>query len=308
MRGAVATMSRFMALSNPPKVSECVKVLADRRLTQGSDAYRVDETIMHLVRAYTRNFLRVSGCFDPKQPESHNLSRAKNAAGTSDRHKFAVKCLGDTIATAALVKELAFSESPLNEDNSFHSADLGSGTGVLSVGAAIAGLRAGASKVILNIVDCEDLTLEMAADTLHSVGNHVQCRPIYGDITELRTYDALDVPRVRMWISETISDGTPPLKIVKGKVIFTEVGTHRHDIDPFPQVVACLTKKVPELAELVTGGRVRMFPDIFNGLYQPGDKNVLRLLTSKSHSTHGPLGSVGYDFRKYAPFNTDSRW
>lgn len=297
-----------MALSNPPKVSECVKVLADRRLTSGPDAYRVDETIMHLVRAYTRNFLRVSGCFNPKDPDWYGLSRAKNAAGTSDRHKFAVRCLGDTIATAALVKELAFSDPPINADDSFESADLGSGTGVLSVGAAIAGLRAGAKEVILNIIDCEDLTLEMATDTLHSVGNNVRCRPMFCDITDLRTYDALQIERVRLWMSETISDGTPPLKIVNGKVIFTEHGTHRHDIDPFPQVIECLTQKVPELSELVRGGRVRMFPDIFNGLYQPGDKNALRLLTSKSHSTHGPLASVGYDFRKYEPFHNDSRW
>lgn len=296
-----------MPLSTLPAVAESVALLADVGRTPGPDAPHVDRAVMQLVQAYTRNFLLVSGCHRAGESPTQHLQRAKGL-GESARSRFAVRCLGDETATSAITKELAFADVPLNEDGSFESADLGCGTAVLSIGAAIAGLRAGAESVILNIVDCEDAMLEIAADTLDTVRNDVKIRPICGDITENPPYDSLDVTRIRQWITETISNGTPRLVVKNGKVIFTEPGTHRHDIDPFPQVVECLMKKVPELPELVTGGRVRMFPDIFNGLYQPGDKNVLRLLTSNSHSTHGPLASVGWDFRRYATIHDDSRW
>ena len=297
-----------MACIELPILEECVRQLADTEAMPDARSEKVDKAVMQLVQAYTRCFLHISGYVDDRRLPGRGLLQAKNGADSA-RHKFALRCLGDVNSTAALIKELAFTDVPLNTDGSFESADLGAGTGVLSVGAAIAALRKGAERIILNIVDIEEPLLEAAAEALGSAGNAITCVPVSGDITERRPYDDIDVRRVRFWISETISDGTPPMILVGNRVIWTERGSHRWDIDPFPAVTDRLTERMPEFSELVQTGRARMFPDIFNDQFRPGNHNALRLPSSESHRTHGPLGTVGWDFIKHNLLSRAStRW
>ncbi len=285
-----------MTLSTPPKVSECVRLLADRRRMPDAQAHRADETVLALVKEYSRHFAVVSGDQrSENDPFWYSLERVKNSTD-SKRERCAISCLADTNATAALVKEIAFTDVPLNEDGSFASADLGAGTGVLSVGAAIAALRSGASEILLKIVDIESDLLTRAAETLSCIGNHVECEPHLGDIAQIPVYTRLDSKSVRYWISETISQGTPTVKIMGGRAFWIDQGDHHVDLDPFPFVVEHLTKTVPDLPEMLKQGRARMFPDIFTGQYRPGVGDALRLASSKSHQTHGPLGNVGRDF------------
>ncbi len=289
-------MSNPMTYTQPPKVSECVRILADRRRTPDAHAHKVDETILALVQSFSRHFAMVAGDQRAeKEPFWHALDRVKNRAD-SMREKCAISCLADTNATAALVKEIAFTPVPLNEDGSFVSVDLGAGTGVLSVGAAIAGLRSDAAEIILKIVDIESDLLERARKTLGCVGNHVEIESHVGDIAQRPVYTQFNPHRVRYWISETISQGTPQAKVIEGHVVWLEQGTHRAELDPYPYVIHHLTQMLPDLPELLAHGRSRLFPDLFTGQYHPGVHEALQLTSSKSHQQHGPLGTVGRDF------------
>jgi hypothetical protein len=290
--------------------SECVRLLADRRRMPDARAYKADETVLALVQGFSRHFADIAkDRHSPADPFWYRMDRVKNSM-ESKREQCAVACLADTNATAALVKEIAFTDVPLNEDGSFESVDLGAGTGILSVGAAIAGLRAGASRILLHLVDEEKGILDLANRTVGCIGNHVEHEIHADDIIEPFVYTArFDPERVRFWISETISQGTPPMQIVHDRVIWLEPGTHRSDLDPFPHVVHQLTSTVTDFPELIREGRAVMFPDIINDRYRPGHHAALQLLSSKSHAQHGPLESVGKDFfRLNHDQSAASRW
>lgn len=297
-----------MPSSRLPKVADCIRQLADKRRTPDAHAHRSNETVLNLVRAYARHFAFVCGQVKKYESVDDSLERCRHAFNENNRQGMAIRCLQDLNATAALVKELANTDVAVNDDASCHTVDLGAGTGVLSVGAAIAGIRSGAKQVILHVVDCESALLQKTTQALQSIGNHVQIISHDADIIEPDIYQKIDSSYVRFWISETISSGTPPVKIFRDRMIWPERGTYRHDVDPFPAVTNHLARYVPDFVECVQKGYTKFFPDCINGEYQPGAMNVLRLHSSHSHRTHGPLKTVGQDFHRLNPENEYFRW
>ncbi len=269
-------------------LADCTRALMNTRKFPDHNAHKVNEAIVELVMAYQGKFESTS---------------CKTVAREDSRHKrgyeIAIGCLGDTAATAAVMKELIFTTVKLNDDGSYEAADLGMGTGILSLGAAIAGVRAGAASVIVHGVEHDGELCLKADEVLRSAGNDLEFSILKENILRSAAFDLIEaeLENIRFWVSETINSGTPAFTIYPDNTISQPwyVG----DVDPYPDVVRQLLRHVPQFKKRVRDAEVAFFPDLINGYYKPHEKGgTLQLRTSKSHAKHARLNRVGKDFYK----------
>ncbi len=288
-----------MSPYRPPRLSEQIRALANARRFPGPEAYGADRAIMDLVETYQALYAESVGA---------KRSRTLDHVPHLDQHRYvADACLHDSAATAALIKELLFLPVAPNADGSFGAADLGTGTGVLALGATIAGLRAGAERVTVYASDIHPHLLMRASQALSHVGNRVRFEMLRGDIRDPAFLSLIPASDVRLWVSETINGATPRLDITEDDVVAAEQG-YVFAPDPYPQVLRALARAVPGFVQSIREKRSHLFPDAINGDYLPDARGgKLRLATSISHAEHGPLGTIGRDFRKLAKAGR-SRW
>lgn len=200
------------AYATDQRLEVAFSLLADPHAIRGPEDPAADTFVYALVEEYKHRLL---GRIDKSYPhcdDPHLAVRTQRQIETL-RHRFALRCLKDVRSSAALVKEIAFADPPLNADDTFHAADLGTGTGVLAVGEAIAGLRSGARTAVLHMVDTERFLLNAAATSVATLDPRIQCRPQVADITEPSLYRDLPLNDIRFWVTETISQGLPPASL-----------------------------------------------------------------------------------------------
>ncbi len=267
----------------------CTRELANARKFPDHNAYKVNEMIVDLVTNYQTIFSELNANARKRLDSKKRFS-----------HDIALGCLKDTAATAAIMKELIFTHVNLNDDGSYEAADLGSGTGILCLGAAIAGMRAGARSIVVHGVDHNEEHFISAYQTLKRAGNHLEFSMLKENLFHPSAFDLIEgeLENIRFWISETINSATPSVTIDDDETV-SIASPYVRDVDPYPDVVKLLLQHVPDFVKDVRGGKTAFFPDVINGLYKPAESGgTLQLLTSKSHAQHGPLNRIGRDFLK----------
>ena len=227
-----------------------------------------------------------------------------------------IQCLSDIRSTAALVKEIAFTpEAQGLEGRSFTSADLGSGTGILSAAAALHGIRNDAKEIICTGIESQKNAVENSKQILHSldVGDLyiIQCDlrivDMYAEIFSFPIF-------VNYWISETFTIDTPEMEVTTEGLALPNMNLDKanHQIinsctDPIMHVLLGMLS-VPGFLESIRNGDAQLFPNIICGHYKPHHERegTIRLLTSKDSQI--PIHQVGQDFSQFEDIGTQRRW
>ncbi len=231
---------------------------------------------------------------------------------------FAVYCAAEIQGTASMAREIMFQKAQNTRDAKSHTAaDFGTGTGILLGAGLLQGLRQGKTAVTGYGFDSQSKCVTNAQRVLDLMtGTRSQVE--LANITDAATYDVFrDVPALRVgigggmteatkavpvdaWISETVSEMTPPMVIYQGQLL--DGGSWLTEwllkgSDPFPTVLQKLLG-LKQFLKNMKGGRATMFPNLISGDYMPtGESGWIRLHTDP-RKEHIPLSEVGGDLRE----------
>lgn len=307
-----------------------VDELSDRRLDVEKHREKVNGLVMCLVIQYLGEYLKVPSRY-PR--EIGKVSRQKkeemkakrigenyaqrmimgalvgdpNAGKTGDDSP-GLDCLMDTPATAALFKEIAFSDR-FEKHGYFVGADFGSGTGILTLATAIAGRRSGSATPFTIGLDREEAAIKRSTEVLPGLINSKEVLMQLVNIRNPGLVTALfqDVP-LSLWVSETISNHTPDMRISAGRLNYTKFDIYSQNmqattvaLDPYYEILSNTLIERPSFEQDVQRARTAMFPNLLNGDYVPnGEKGgTLKLHSSPTPNTATPLAKVGFEFTSY---------
>ncbi len=255
-----------------------------------------------------------------KTLEGKEISRVCNAAfegkveGTSDA--FGVQCLADIQGTAGLFKEIAFGgKFEIETHGEFIGADLGSGTGILGAAIAIAGIRAGARKTMISMVEGQKNAVDNSRRVVSQIdGVHFDL--LQADLRDQRIYRLMYAPplRVGYWVSETFGHTTPKLVSISEREIVWGSGAEvsmfiSGALDPYADVLHNLMQHTPSFYQRVRQGKAALFPDPINGKFLPDNSNSK--ITLNTEAERGPilLREVRNEFERFEDFNvSNTRW
>lgn len=287
----------FDALSNPS-------------LNFQADRQEVNERVLNFVLKYAGRYLDIS--LDTlKDVRLRLMEVLEQELVKGEGDSLALQCLGDFGKTAAIFKEIAFHDG-FKKEEPFLGIDFGSGSGILMPAIAIAAKRQGIDPKILGI-EKEVKCIENAKRVLNGeLDLNVDFKrtdlSIPSNIKEVLEAQA---QHLRFWVSETIAGGSPILnpdkpnagvtqKLIRSRIL-DRIHNRPGDPDPFPEVIYGTLQAIPDFKERIKRGEIAMFPDLFNGLYDPRSSifrsPTLQLKTGKNHPHN--LNFVEYEFRPF---------
>lgn len=218
---------------------------------------------------------------------------------------FPLSCHGDIRKTAALFKEIAFSDAFLQGNpKRYTGLDLGSGTGILTLAALMMGRRLGIENVLCIGIEQRGLSVSRSRQALKKLS----CKEVNIVQTDLMKEGLLErlMRSPTAWVSETIlghtEHSTPRLDLEREDLGLTDIERRKQlnqrKSDPFVLLLQKTIELMPEFAEKVRAGKIVMFPDVFNGLYRPNKHNsTLRLRTGTDEPLK--LHEIGKEFEEY---------
>lgn len=301
------------------KLGSFVNDLSDPTLDFQRDREDVNRLVLNLVMGYMAEYLnmemarisdvrneiarRVQECEELVDSERARYLMGKSIPGDE---LFPLECAADIPATAALVKEIIFNDG-FERGDSFCAVDLGSGTGILSLAAYIAGRRAEVEKILVVAGEMQSSAVVKSRKALNAVDPDA-FRVQRVDITAPSLMQAFDDVPLSFLISETINSDVPECWVVANRLYFSDdyiLDRYRKEhrfSDPFPDVMMNVSKNRPTFVRDVLDGRTALFPDVINGLYIPDDSRRATLQLKTGMSGMHLLSNVGQEFRKYSRY------
>ncbi len=229
---------------------------------------------------------------------------------------FAVNCLTDLRATAAVFKEIALNEK-FEKKDAFLGMDFGSGSGILSAAMAVSALRSGARKSIIVMLELLPRAVERSSRTVHSIGD-IDWNTHRLNICEEGLYQRFGPygPFLSHCVSETINSNTREVASLSPTNVQWKEGKHRGGggnwIDPYEHVLQHLLKHFVGFYDRVRTGKTAFFPDIINGKLIPaqqGHRSAKLSLDTAPSAKHIPLRKVGSEFDAFQVFESGmKRW
>ncbi len=321
-----------------------VDELSDRKLDVNRHREHVNKVVMSVVIQYLGQCLKVPSR-DPREigkktrerkaaikekriRENFGQKMVENAlkgdehSGRTHDDSPGLHCLMDTAASAALFKEVAFTDRFV-APGQFFGIDLGSGTGILTLATAIAGRRSGVQSYTVGL-DRETDSVRQSTEILSRLLSQREFIIQAADIRMPGLLNAVfnGLP-LSLWVSETISVLTPSMKIQNGDLTRTGAPDDLHSLmvqvinnvmDPYFEVLSSTMKDLPRFLGDVQQGVTAMFPNLVNEDYKPDEKRggTLKLRTSSSPQTSLPLARVGREFAIFeqpvAESISDEKW
>lgn len=276
----------------------------------------VNELVSSLVIKYIQQYFWASDVWEWLNMLEERLEQWWgwwNLINTPVNESYTLECLWSVSQTSAIMKEIIFHDW-YETDGEFRSCDLGSGTGILSLGAYVSWLRKGLKKWKIHLMDHEKVSLEKSIEVLKAiVWPSFEVHGILGNITKSQELKQIGEDKIQFWISETIGMGTPRFSInpTTGKPRMKKEDLEFYKsiraIDPFPEVVANIVTRNPDLESDIKSWKVALFPDHITGLYKP---NLNRSTLDLKTSWKGPqrLWDIGQEFDYIIPFDAHRRW
>lgn len=307
-----------------------VDELSNRRLDVEKHREQVNGIVMSLVIQYLGEYLKVPsrdpreiGKVSRRKKEEMKAKRTRENsaqrmiigamqgdpdAGKSRDDAPGLDCLMDTATTAALFKELVFTER-FEKNGQFVGADFGSGTGILTLATAIAGRRSGAQRPFTIGLDREETSVKRSTELLSRL---VMPQEVLMQAVDVRSPGLISalfqgLP-ISLWVSETISDLTPAMRITDGRLVYASCDDHalvvqvlNSAIEPYFEVLANTLTERPTFEKEVRMGRTAMFPNLVNGDYVPDEKKggTLKLRSSPLPNKASPLSRLSFEFTSY---------
>ncbi|MCK5611700.1 hypothetical protein KAR91_58065 [Candidatus Pacearchaeota archaeon] len=307
--------------TNSP-MEEDFEKLCDPRLSFDVDREEVNELILNLVIKYTAEYLSVKGdsiqvirrkiAYLVNLGNAIKLEKAKSELGDDN---FSMNCLSDIRQTSAVFKEIAFSDR-FKAREGFIGLDIGCGTGILMPAMAIAAKRKGIGDVFCTGIERVERAVAQSRNPLTRLLGDENYAVIQGDALGDSLFKMLfEARRPDFWVSETIGRNTPPIDLSR-----SDFGLDPNEImarykyerngDPFVEVLGKSMNEIDDFPEGVIRGRMGMFPDIFNGFYQPNRENSFLFLETGVDSQNPlRLEEVGIEFEEYEDFGiSQKRW
>ncbi len=305
--------------------------LTDPELQFDSHREQVNELVLNLVIKYLAKYLniqsksiaevraKIKSAIDESYEENKRLkpalgSNAENIHGFNQGvDAYPLQCHGDIRKTAAIFKEIAFSDKFREGDvpNEFYGLDFGSGTGVLTLAMAIMARRLGSESVRCIGVEQRELTVKRARNAIKKiVGKDVSF--VRSDIFSNGKLEDLLARQPHAWVSETIQSGTPELDLdIRGFGLGGKEKRQQSKMrysDPFVLLLHATMSKMPDFRRLVESGEIFMFPNVFNELYTPNyNHSMLRLRTGPDERLLLPR--AGKEFEEYEDLDVSgNRW
>lgn len=218
----------------------------------------------------------------------------------------ALACLLDVHTSAALFREIAFAKQRSKPNETTVGADFGSGTGILTVAAAVAAVRNGVKATIYGfeknptLIARSQMTIDSMTSDLssHGIDVCIESADIIND-EPYRRIVSTGLP-LRYWISETFNRGIPSPTVQEGKLVWPEYFAKFKKLahllsDPFVDVVQQSVKHFPNLIEDVQNGRTVAFPDFVRGGLE-SNRHSARLRIA---GTLRNFSDIGTDFEEF---------
>ncbi len=224
-------------------------------------------------------------------------------------HAFPFECLVDIRSTGAVFKEIAGNDG-FSTDGAFRGLDFGTGTAILALAIAIAAKRKEISDILVVGVDVRELAVINARQALEKIlGDEVKI--IEGDLMKRGVLKkVLKKYPPTYWVSETISDNTPPL--ILNLFNLGVIDKYHSEIervnDPLVGLLSGTVQHDPEFFNKVLRREIAMFPDPVHNLYRPNKlKSTLTLKTGSGKPLL--LDRVGEEFEDYEDLEVNQkRW
>lgn len=229
----------------------------------------------------------------------------------------ALQCLADVRSTAAIFKEVAFSDRFQKEGN-YLGIDLGSGTGILSLAMGIAARRAEVVDTLIVGLEIQEKAVVRSRRALERILGNREVLIRNANVLSRGLFHQFEGLPLHAWVSETISIGTPPLGLNGDKLTVLEsskrsrqesmeIVSMSRGTDPFVDILANTLSERPQIVNDVKEGRTAMFPDFFNGNYMPDhEASTLKLRTAKD-KRHQLISHVGREFGDYEDLGLSHR-
>lgn len=140
---------------------------------------------------------------EPDQPDSPLLDQLRT-------HSFALRMLADVPKTAHLIHAILTTPTDADPAEPFTVIDIGTGSGILLLAAALRGLRAEHTQLQLTGIEVEPSVAEQTHTTLHALLNtlppriHTRLDIRAIDATTTAAYNGLDATPIHLVCNETI--------------------------------------------------------------------------------------------------------
>jgi len=217
---------------------------------------------------------------------------------------FWLDCLLDINQTSAIFKEIAL-EDKFESDN-FQSLDLGSWTWILSLAAYIAWKRKWEAKWEILFVDQSKEAIDKSAKIFAPLSWNYNFNWLKGDIIDPKLYTQLELSELSFFISETISNTTPPFSIdiwdwelMYGSDLDEKIANFQKFVDPFPIVLSHFIKNYPELYTKIKARKIAMFPNFATKQYKPDVFRSTINLTTWTNNEGLQLHKIWEEFDVY---------
>jgi len=303
---------------NQRPLSSDVDALSDPALDFETDRSEVNEVVMNLVIKYLAAYLKVAHTEIVTMRREIHRAITRQESSPADiliiqqygtdmigegSDEFPVRCLADSRQTAAIFKEIAFTDR-FKANGRFTGVDWGSGTGILTLAMAIAARRRNVSERLSIGVDLREKAARHSRRVLKQALGSNEAQVICNDILKSRILpDLLKKHPIHFWVSETISRTTPPIDLERRDFGFTPREIMYRDKneasdDPFPEFLGKTMNVIPDFLDRVRKGETAMFPDIANRLYYPYKQHSLLTLRT-GLKTPLKLHDIGREFDAY---------
>lgn len=225
---------------------------------------------------------------------------------------YPLRCAADLWRTAAIFKEVAFARNS-GRDSRYVGLELGSGTGILMAGMAIAAKRQRITDTLLVGVERSGKAVKRSQETLDSVLGKGVSSVLCRNVLEEGMLGKLFQKPIHHWVSETISLNTPKLDLDAPGFGLTPLQLRIRNLeagsDPFVEGLRNSLRELPDFRRNVESGKTAMFPNVIKGDYRPdGGRSTLVLRTSKSEKPVR-LERTSEEFEVYEDLRTsDKRW
>ena len=301
------------------------KSLSDPKLDFGRGREAVNRLVLNFLVKYLAAYLEI-----PSQPTPRKLAEEIRLvteftvlgalgeyeemgdvrANSSMGDNYAVRCLYDLRQTAAIFKEIVFSDR-FEKRESFFGLDLGSGTGILTMAMVLAARRKGIRNIHCVGIERSSVAVELAAKVAERLGLAKEIKFVCDDMLKPNLIKKfVQSNPLSYWVSETISIAVPKfdpfapgfdlnLKSPRGRK--SELRS-----DPFVEVLKKTIDANPDFLENVKSGKTAMFPDMVSGLYMPdGNRSKITLKTGLGKPLE--LERLGQEFESYEDLGSKHR-
>lgn len=310
---------------------ELVEELSNPTLTLQKERSKIHILIVNLLYKYLAEYLELDPNdlegiyrgFKERFERDGPLAAAIHDPLHPNRYtdQFALNCLADIPATAAIFREIIFGETWAKPPKRFYSVEFGSGTGILTLASAILGRRSGLEKPQSVGYECQTQAVECSRRTLSHLLRpdefhieHVDLLAGRNSQKAIQQMREIMRPNPVLWIAEIVNVVTGGFRLLdrnpSGKANYKLIMDGDREslatlgknmsIDPFIPVLHYTLQADPQFPQKVEEGRVRMWPDPVHRRFYPDPKgNTTIVLTTDICPNRIPLHRIGHEFGMY---------